>query len=59
MMDGRTHIHIDARTWATLNALPHSSNGGGIINQVTNGPVNAHLTSEKIFSTKPGDKWDF
>ena len=52
-MDGRT----DARTWTTLYALPHSSNGGGIINQVTNGPVNAHLTSEQILNTKPGDKW--
>ena len=50
--DGRT----DAQTWATLNALPHSSNGGGIINQVTNGPVNAHLTSEQILSTKHGEK---
>ena len=39
-----------------LDALLHSSNGGGIINQVTNGPVNAHLTSEQILSTKPGDK---
>ena len=52
MMDGCT----DARTCATLNALPHSSNGGGIINQVTNGPVNTHLASEQILSTKPGDK---
>ena len=26
------------------------------INQVTNGPVKAHLTSEQILSTKPGDK---
>ena len=52
MMDGCT----DARTWATLNALQHSSNGVGIINQLTNGPVNAHLTCEQILSTKPGDK---
>ena len=56
MMDGRTDGRPDTRTWATLNALPHSSNGGGIINQVTNGPVNAHLTSEQILNTKPGDK---
>ena len=29
-----THLNdgwMDARTWATLNALLHSSNGGGII----------------------------
>ena len=50
--DGRT----DTRTWATLNAQPHSSNGRGIINQVTNGPVNAQLTSEQILSTQPDDK---
>ena len=24
---------------------------------MTNGPVNAHLTSEQTLSTKPGDKW--
>ena len=32
--DARTHARTDGRTdgrtWATLNALPHSSNGGGI-----------------------------
>ena len=27
---GRTDGQTDGRTWATLNALPHSSNGGGI-----------------------------
>ena len=40
-----------------LNAPSHSLNGGGIINQVTNGPVNTHLTSEQILSTKPGEKF--
>ena len=50
--DGRT----DAQTWATLNALLHSSNGGDKMNQVTNGPVNAHLTSEQFLNTKLGDK---
>ena len=32
--EGRTHGRMggrtDGRTWATLNALPHSTNGGGI-----------------------------
>ena len=28
--DARTDGRTDGRTWATLNALPHSSNGGGI-----------------------------
>ena len=35
MMDERRDARTDGRTWATLNALPHSSNGGGIkINEV-------------------------
>ena len=29
--DARTHARTDGRTWATLNALPHSTNSGGII----------------------------
>ena len=29
-MDGRTLRCTNARTWATFNGLPHSSNGGGI-----------------------------
>ena len=37
--DARTHARTDGqtdgRTWATLNALPHSSNGGGIKNVET------------------------
>ena len=28
--EGHTEGHTDGRTWATLNALPHSTNGGGI-----------------------------
>ena len=29
-MDARTDGQTDGRTWATLNALPHSTNSGGI-----------------------------
>ena len=29
-MDERTEGRTDEQTWATLNALPHSTNGGGI-----------------------------
>ena len=29
--DGQTDGRTDGRTWATLNALPHSTNSGGII----------------------------
>ena len=28
--DARTDGQTDGRTWATLNALPHSTNSGGI-----------------------------
>ena len=28
--DARTDARTDGRTWATLNALPHSTNSGGI-----------------------------
>ena len=28
--DAQTHARTDGRTWATLNALPHSTNSGGI-----------------------------
>ena len=31
-MDERKDARTDGRTWATLNALPHSTNSGGIIN---------------------------
>ena len=30
MMDERKDARTDGRTWATLNALPHSTNSGGI-----------------------------
>ena len=30
--DARTDGQTDGRTWATLNALPHSTNSGGIKN---------------------------
>ena len=30
--DARTDGQTDGRTWATLNALPNSTNGGGIKN---------------------------
>ena len=30
MMDGQKDARTDGRTWATLNALPHSTNSGGI-----------------------------
>ena len=30
-MHARTDGQTDGRTWATLNALPHSTNSGGII----------------------------
>ena len=29
-MDERKDARTDGRTWATLNALPHSTNSGGI-----------------------------
>ena len=55
MMDGR----MDAQTHGhgqRLMPFRILRMAGGIINQVTNGPVNAHLTSEQILNTKPGDK---
>ena len=32
--DARTDRRTDRRTWATLNALPHSTNSGGITSQL-------------------------
>ena len=32
-MDERKDARTDGRTWATLNALPHSTNSGGIKKQ--------------------------
>ena len=39
MMDERTDARTDGQTWATLNALPHSTNGGGINISSTSGPI--------------------
>ena len=41
MMDERKDARTDGRTWATLNALPHSANSGGITNLV--GPTTPML----------------
>ena len=49
--------NTDGRTWATLNDLPHSSNGGGIkISQVKNSNVifsPIYQVSEHAESAKP------
>ena len=38
--EGRTDACTDGRTWATLNALPHSSNSGGIKTKVQSSYAN-------------------
>ena len=44
--DARTHARTDGRTWATLNALPHSTNSGGI--KIVDWDVENQTTQNKI-----------
>ena len=52
--DARTDGRTDGRTWATLNALPHSTNSGGIKNHQQMTQNHEKLPSTKITkSLKP------
>ena len=57
--DAQTDPGTDTRTWATLNALPHSSNGGGIkINLRVLSKCHAHFQSLTKTPVKFQKDWD-
>ena len=45
--DARTDGQTDGRTWATLNALPHSTNSGGIKRKIITSVLGATVLPAK------------
>ena len=55
MMDERKDARTDGRTWATLNALPHSTKSGGIKNLKEGIMGNIHVKLYQIRTSGSGD----